>query len=130
MLLWLKETYGCEVVCYCADVGQGDREEINAVATTAAGLNYGWPITEGMHCFPESARCDASPYVAPVAEYPRSGGCSVTGGYVYRGQAIPQFQGVYFFADFLRAWLTHCVENVPVYQWHATRRQALRRSGL
>ena len=59
-----------------------------------------------MHCFPASARCDQSPYVQPVAEYGRDGGCSVTGGYVYRGAAYPSLQGLYFFGDYCsgRIW--------------------------
>jgi glucose/arabinose dehydrogenase len=92
---------------WIADVGQNAYEEINWVAGgSPGGLNFGWPIVEGTHCFPASARCDPSPYVQPVAVYGRDGGCSVTGGYVYRGAAYPSLQGLYFFGDFCsgRIW--------------------------
>lgn len=86
---------------WIGDVGQNAYEEIDHVAAgSAGGLNFGWPLTEGLHCFPESASCDAAPFVKPVAEYGRSGGCSVTGGYVYRGTASPSLHGLYFFGDF------------------------------
>ncbi len=90
---------------YVADVGQGDREEINAVATTAAGLNYGWPITEGSLCFPQSASCSRTGLTAPVHDYDHTQGCSVTGGYVYRGSAIPEIVGRYFYSDYCGGWL-------------------------
>lgn len=87
---------------YIADVGQGTREEVN-VATTASGggngVNYGWKIMEGTTCF--SAPCDVPDLTSPVLEYDHSGGaCSITGGYVYRGTAIPGLQGIYFYADY------------------------------
>jgi glucose/arabinose dehydrogenase len=86
---------------WIADVGQNAFEEIDHVPSSAAGgLNFGWPLMEGQHCFPESARCDPAPYMLPVAEYGRGGGCSVTGGYVYRGPAYPTLHGLYFFGDF------------------------------
>lgn len=86
---------------WIGDVGQNAYEEIHRVpAGSTGGLNFGWPIMEGMHCFPASAACDQSPYDRPVAEYGRSGGCSVTGGYVYRGSAHPSLQGLYFFGDY------------------------------
>ena len=92
---------------WIADVGQNAYEEVNRVPGGSAGaLNFGWPIMEGTHCFPAGARCDPGPYVQPVAEYGRDGGCSVTGGYVYRGAAHPSLQGLYFFGDFCtgRIW--------------------------
>lgn len=85
---------------YIADVGQNQYEEIDfEPASSPGGENYGWPIMEGLHCYPEGANCDPSGLVLPVAEYDHSQGCSVTGGYVYRGEAFPAMQGVYFFAD-------------------------------
>jgi glucose/arabinose dehydrogenase len=86
---------------WIGDVGQNAYEEIDRVAAgRAGGLNFGWPIAEGLHCYPGGAQCDTSPYEQPVAEYGRDGGCSVTGGYVYRGSAYPTLQGLYFFGDF------------------------------
>ena len=87
---------------YIADVGQGAREEVNV--TTAAsgggnGVNYGWDIMEGTSCF--TPPCNVPNLTPPVLEYDHSGGaCSVTGGYVYRGTAIPALQGTYFYADY------------------------------
>jgi glucose/arabinose dehydrogenase len=92
---------------WIGDVGQNAYEEIDWVAAgSAGGLNFGWPIAEGLHCYPSGAQCDVSPYIQPVAEYGRDGGCSVTGGYVYRGAAHPSLQGLYFFGDFCsgRIW--------------------------
>jgi glucose/arabinose dehydrogenase len=92
---------------WIADVGQNAFEEIDRVpGGSPGGLNFGWPIMEGLHCFPAGAQCDQRPYEQPVAEYGRGGGCSVTGGYVYRGSAYPSLQGLYFFGDFCtgRIW--------------------------
>lgn len=87
---------------YIADVGQGAREEVN-VATAASGggngVNYGWKIMEGTLCF--SPPCNTPGLTPPLVEYDHSGGaCSITGGYVYRGAAIPALQGTYFYGDF------------------------------
>jgi glucose/arabinose dehydrogenase len=88
-------------VLWIGDVGQNAYEEIDRVpAGSAGGLNFGWPIMEGLHCYPSSTQCDQGSYVQPVAEYGRTGGCSVTGGYVYRGSAYPALQGLYFFGDY------------------------------
>ncbi|MFN8633681.1 MAG: PQQ-dependent sugar dehydrogenase [Chloroflexota bacterium] len=86
---------------WIGDVGQNAYEEIDRVpAGSTGGLNFGWPITEGTHCYPVSAQCDTSAYTQPVVDYGRDGGCSVTGGYVYRGPSFPTLQGLYFFGDF------------------------------
>jgi glucose/arabinose dehydrogenase len=85
---------------FIADVGQGSQEEINAVPRTAAGLNYGWRIMEGNSCFNPNP-CNSSGLTLPVHTYPTSGGnCAVTGGFVYRGSAIPELVGHYFFSDY------------------------------
>jgi glucose/arabinose dehydrogenase len=87
---------------YIADVGQGAREEVNAsISATGGGrgANYGWKIMEGTNCF--SPPCDVPGLTPPVLEYDHSGGaCSITGGYVYRGNVIPALQGTYFYADY------------------------------
>jgi glucose/arabinose dehydrogenase len=95
---------------WIADVGQGQREEINFVpAGTLAGRNFGWRCMEGTRCTGLSGcTCNASNLTLPILEYPHSGtippttlaGCSITGGYVYRGSAIPCFRGHYIFADY------------------------------
>jgi glucose/arabinose dehydrogenase len=90
---------------YIADVGQGALEEVN-VTTVASGAgrgtNYGWRVKEGTACTnlgPGS--CTNTELQDPAVEYAHSGGaCSVTGGYVYRGNAIPTLRGTYFYADF------------------------------
>jgi glucose/arabinose dehydrogenase len=69
------------------------------------GLNFGWPIMEGKSCFGTDA-CDQTGLTLPIADYTHEGNCSVTGGYVYRGQAHPAWNGVYFYADYCsgRMW--------------------------
>jgi glucose/arabinose dehydrogenase len=84
---------------FIGDVGQGSWEEIDRQpADSRGGDNYGWNATEGRHCYQDG--CDPGRYVEPVAEYGHDLGCSVTGGYVYRGAAQPTLEGVYVFADY------------------------------
>lgn len=85
---------------YIGDVGQGNYEEIDLQPhTSPGGENYGWRIMEGAHCF-NSGSCSQSGLTLPIAEYDHSRGCSVTGGFVYRGQQFPRLQGVYFYGDY------------------------------
>lgn len=85
---------------YIADVGQNKWEEVNfQPATSAGGENYGWRIMEGSHCF-EAANCDSAGLVVPIFEYDHTQGCSITGGYVYRGQLFPEMAGNYFSSDY------------------------------
>jgi glucose/arabinose dehydrogenase len=85
---------------YIADVGQNQWEEINFVpAGSPPGLNFGWHFREGTHAFAGSPPRDTELY-DPVYEYGRSDGCSVTGGYVYRGNLLPELYGVYLFGDY------------------------------
>lgn len=94
---------------YIADVGQNAYEEIDLQPANVGGQNWGWPITEGFHCYPENRRCDMTGLAQPVAEYGRSQGCSITGGFVYRGSAYPAAQGAYIYGDFCsgRIWALH-----------------------
>lgn len=86
---------------YIGDVGQGNREEINFQSVTSSGgENYGWRLMEGSLCYNPANGCNSVGKVLPVAEYSHSVGCSITGGYVYRGLTFPALQGVYFFGDF------------------------------
>jgi glucose/arabinose dehydrogenase len=91
---------------YVADVGQDAREEVNLALASEAGLNYGWPYMEGTWCFNPSTNCAANrTLMLPVFDYGRADGCSVIGGFVYRGSAIPELTGHYLFADFCQGWL-------------------------
>ncbi|MBI3941788.1 MAG: PQQ-dependent sugar dehydrogenase [Chloroflexi bacterium] len=93
---------------YIGDVGQNTWEEVDfQPASSSGGENYGWDNLEGEHCYEPSSGCvTPSGYVAPKAEYNHSLGCSVTGGYVYRGIVYPRMQGVYFYGDYCsgRIW--------------------------
>ncbi len=85
---------------WIADVGQNWIEEVNVLpAGSSGGANLGWNVMEGTACFAVED-CDPSPFIGPVAEYTHEFGCSVTGGYVYRGGAAPSLGGVYLFADY------------------------------
>lgn len=96
---------------YIADVGQRNWEEINFQPANSPGDdNYGWDIFEGNHCFeptPLFPSCPNPPdgYVMPVLEYDHDQGCSVTGGYVYRGCALPELAGTYFYGDYCTAFI-------------------------
>jgi glucose/arabinose dehydrogenase len=86
---------------WIADVGQNAREEINFNPAGVGGLNFGWRPREGLiqnPAYPNET--PVTPATNPVHDYGRNLGISVTGGYVYRGQEIPGFQGHYIFADY------------------------------
>ena len=86
---------------FIADVGQGSREEVNfQPGTSNGGENYGWRLMEGSACFNPSSGCNNGSLTLPVIEYTHSVGCSVTGGYRYRGIQYPQFVGTYVYGDF------------------------------
>ncbi len=84
---------------YIADVGENTFEEVDAVAAGAAGVNYGWPIMEGTACFLTNP-CTTPGLTLPVFEYDHTVGCAIIGGFAYRGNAIPDLQGRYFFSDY------------------------------
>ena len=95
---------------YIADVGQNAREEINVAPSAQGrgkGINYGWNIMEGTICTPGvNTNCNKTGLTLPVLDYDHSNdNCSVTGGYVYRGSAIPGIQGTYFYADYCAGWV-------------------------
>jgi glucose/arabinose dehydrogenase len=91
---------------YVADVGQNAFEEVS-VSALSSGTNYGWPITEGLHCFRPSSGCDTTGQTLPILEVQHGDGgtCSITGGVVYRGSLIPEIQGHYFYSDFCGGYL-------------------------
>lgn len=107
---------------YIADVGQNAYEEVNfQPAASKGGENYGWRIMEGNHCFDPRQGCDQSGLVLPIAEYSHAeGGCSVTGGYVYRGSKYPALQGAYFFGDYCTGYIWSLQRDGD--QWQMTKR--------
>jgi len=95
---------------YIADVGQWTWEEIDVQpAASPGGENYGWRLMEGDQCYDPPSDCNDGTLVLPVHVYGHDLGCAVTGGAVYRGSALPELQGLYFFADWCsaRIWSLH-----------------------
>ncbi len=106
---------------YIADVGQKGQEEISVIEVVAASsddkpigatsiapsslssssrsANFGWPLAEGDQCLFDK-KCKEKDLIWPIKTYPTSEGCSITGGYVYRGKALPELNGHYFYGDF------------------------------
>ena len=110
---------------YIADVGETQWEEVDVSPSAGGagrGLNFGWSIMEGPECFRDSS-CDQDAFELPVLSYDHGEGCSITGGFVYRGAAIPALQGHYFYSDFCRGWVrSFRFENgsaVDQFQWPA-----------
>ena len=92
---------------WIGDVGQNCTEEVNVLTSDEWGANFGWSGLEGSYRFQGDVPAD---HVLPVFEYAhRSAGCAITGGYVYRGTAIPELRGMYVFADYCRGQL-HALE--------------------
>jgi glucose/arabinose dehydrogenase len=86
---------------WIGDVGQNAWEEVDVARAGSSGLDFGWNVMEGAHCFrADDGQCDQSGLTLPVAEYGRDGGCAVTGGTVYRGAAFPALQGWYVLSDY------------------------------
>ena len=95
----------CTGDLYIGDVGQGRREEIDVAPSGKSGLNYGWSVMEGTICAngPNGCNvsCDQPVFDLPIFDYAHeSGRCSITGGRVYRGHAIPWLRGTYLYSDF------------------------------
>ncbi|XXT23027.1 PQQ-dependent sugar dehydrogenase [Sorangium sp. So ce429] len=91
---------------YIADVGQNRFEEVHVVPVDRiAGHNFGWNVVEGDgHCL-RGLSCSREGLTPPVMEYPHDDGCSITGGFVYRGAELPELDGLYFYADYCTALL-------------------------
>lgn len=104
-------------VFYVADVGQNQYEEVHALALEAsAGANLGWNIMEGLQCY-NAQDCDTSGLVLPVVEYSHEqGGCSVTGGTVYRGSEHEALAGHYFFGDYCSGFIWSLYQD-EVGEW-------------
>jgi glucose/arabinose dehydrogenase len=99
---------------YIADVGQDRIEEVDISPDAAAGLNYGWNIMEGTLCF-NADTCPSAGLVLPAFEYDHGpnnvNGCSITGGFVYRGAALPEVAGRYFYSDYCAGFLRSVVAS-------------------
>ena len=90
---------------YIGDVGQNREEEIDVAPASRAAINYGWNIMEGGSCY-RSSGCNHNGLQGPALSYQQhDGGCSVIGGYVYRGSRIPEIVGHYFYSDYCGGWL-------------------------
>ena len=92
---------------FIADVGQGAREEVSLqLSTSPGGENYGWRRMEGSICFNPTSGCNDGTLTLPILEYDHSLGCSITGGYRYRGLRFPQYTGRFFYGDYCtgRIW--------------------------
>jgi hypothetical protein len=100
---------------WIADVGQSNWEEINREPAGAGGRNYGWDCFEGTQPY-ESSGCDGT-YTDPIIEYSHSFGCSITGGYVYRGTIFDDLVGQYVYGDFCSGnlWSVAAGGTSPVY---------------
>ncbi|HEV8197216.1 MAG TPA: PQQ-dependent sugar dehydrogenase [Gemmatimonadales bacterium] len=93
---------------YIGDVGQNAREEIDVSrgpSNMGRGLDFGWNIMEGTSCFSPSSGCNRTGLTLPVLDYGHGDGCSVTGGYVYRGSLVPALRGMYFYGDYCSGWV-------------------------
>jgi glucose/arabinose dehydrogenase len=99
---------------WLGDVGQNFREEIDIIEK---GGNYGWSVMEGMQCRGGGSNCDRAGLIPPVIDYPTTGfggDCSVTGGFVYRGSAIPALRGAYVYGDY-------CSGKIWALRWDGSR---------
>jgi glucose/arabinose dehydrogenase len=107
---------------WIGDVGQARYEEVDrstAASGGGRGVNYGWDVMEGRHCFEPMTGCSTSGKVLPMVEYAHAvsgtDNCSVTGGYVYRGIHYPLLRGGYFFGDYCsgRVWVISAAGPSP-----------------
>jgi glucose/arabinose dehydrogenase len=95
---------------FIGDVGQNRYEYVFAVAGDDDRIhNFGWNVVEGNHCY-DASSCDRRGFTPPAVEYTHDEGCSITGGVVYRGKALPELDGVYFYADY-------CTSLLRSFRW-------------
>jgi glucose/arabinose dehydrogenase len=117
---------------FIADVGQGTREEINfQPAASTGGENYGWDVLEGTFCHEDIPQGSCNQFLTggstlPVLEYSHAFGCSVTGGYRYRGQLYPQLDGIYFYSDLCSGTIWGATQDIQG-RWQS---EVLLESGL
>jgi len=104
---------------FIADVGQNKYEEVNFLpAGSPPGANFGWNYREGKHDY-EGSVPDGINLIEPIFDYEHGQGCSVTGGYVYRGQTLPEFYGVYLLTDYCTGYIWGLLPDVND-QWQSS----------
>ncbi len=101
---WRFSFDGVDGRLWIADVGQNRWEEVDAVAVSESGVNFGWNLMEGPDCYGATS-CDRSGLREPVFAYDHDLGCSITGGHVYRGKILAALVGWYVFSDYCAGWL-------------------------
>jgi glucose/arabinose dehydrogenase len=105
---------------FIADVGQNLWEEVDyQLGASHGGENYGWRLMEGRHCYNPSSECNNGSLTLPIVEYSHTLGCSVTGGFRYRGSLLTDLAGAYFFADYCSGRIWSAKQN-PDGTWSAT----------
>jgi glucose/arabinose dehydrogenase len=103
---------------YIGDVGQDRREEVDFQEAGIGGQNYGWDIMEGDLCNEPTQGCNTSGLTMPVHVYNNPAeGCSITGGYVYRGPTFPIMKGIYIYADYCQGTIWGLQYNILTSQW-------------
>ncbi|NND04462.1 MAG: glucose dehydrogenase [Acidimicrobiia bacterium] len=101
---------------YIADVGQRSVEEVSVISIAdAKAANFGWPVFEGSDCF--KGPCNLEDTVLPVVEYNHNDGCSITGGFVYQGDAIPELSGHFFYGDYCSGWVRSLAPDGEQFEW-------------
>jgi glucose/arabinose dehydrogenase len=115
---------------FIADVGQNKWEYVFAVAGADKTMhNFGWNIVEGSHCF-LNKDCNKDGFTPPVAEFSHDEGCSITGGFVYRGKALPALDGRYFYADYCTGLLRSLTWTGGYTRDHWDWKAAIDREGI
>lgn len=102
---------------WVGDVGQGAWEEVDLVVL---GGNYGWKVREGAHCYSPSTNCPTAGLIDPVVEYDHSVGVSITGGFVYRGTAIPTLVGKFVYGDYQTGRIWAVTYNMMTGRYEGT----------
>ena len=98
---------------YIADVGQDRFEEIDVAIFNPPSINYGWNRMEGDACYPSGSTCNPAGLERPILVYDHSQGCSIVGGFVYRGSAIPEVADQYFYSDYCSGFLASITGGSP-----------------
>jgi glucose/arabinose dehydrogenase len=101
---WRFSIDAVDNLIYIGDVGHADQEEVDVVSISEGGYNFGWSDMEGTRCFHQQD-CNPDDYTSPVLTYSHEEGLSITGGFVYRGDEIPELHGTYFYSDWVRQWI-------------------------